>query len=267
MEERELIAFTAMSKQEYEELKKAQEVKIAKKLREAKNTEDGKFNPDEWNVPIIKKIVFNIDGIFHLEGECEFHYGTYNNKMHIRVPGFEQIYLRSPFSNEEEEKLDIMDLVFSKIKKETESKNFKLEYSDNPSINFLDEFKRYIYEENAEANLEEIETGENLRTTLFLRQLTEMANTDRNTIVINKVGYLIEAYAINVPEDRLYHSFSYADFNELEKVKSLYSIDEIFEDGLLSEPAFTTMVKNFSKEKSFSGMEKYLKMKYKAKQY
>ena len=65
MEERELIAFTAMSKQEYEELKKAQEVKIAKKLREAKNTEDGKFNPDEWNVPIIKKIVFNIDGIFH----------------------------------------------------------------------------------------------------------------------------------------------------------------------------------------------------------
>ena len=38
MEERELIAFTAMSKQEYEELKKAQEVKIAKKLREAKNT-------------------------------------------------------------------------------------------------------------------------------------------------------------------------------------------------------------------------------------
>ena len=31
MEERELIAFTAMSKQEYKELKKAQEVKIAKK--------------------------------------------------------------------------------------------------------------------------------------------------------------------------------------------------------------------------------------------
>ena len=146
-------------------------------------------------------------------------------------------------------------------------KKLKLEYSDNPSINFLDEFKRYIYEENAEANLEEIETGEDLRTTLFLKQLTEMANTDRNTIVINKVGYLIEAYAINVPEDRLYHSFSYADFNELEKVKSLYNIDEIFEGGLLSEPAFTTMVKNFSKEKRFLGMGKYLKMKYKAKQY
>lgn len=267
MEKRELTAFTAMSEQEYQKLKQAQEVKIAKKLREAKNAEDGKFNPDEWSVPIAKKIVFNIDGIFHLEGECEFRYGTYKNKMHIHVPGFEEIFFRNPFAGEDEENLEMMDLVFSKIKKEAENKNYNLVYSDEPSINFLDEFKRYVYEENDKTILEDVETGENRKSTLFLTHLSEMANMDCNTIIINKVGWLVEAYAVNVPNDRLYHNFSYADFSELENIKSKYSIEEIYEKGLLTEPAFTTMVKELSKDNKFAGIKKYLKLKYLAKQY
>ena len=267
MEKRELIAFTAVSPEEYSKSKKDNQLKIKEKLKEAKLENSGKFNVDEWNVGIIKKLVFNIDGIFHLEGECEFHYGTYDQKMYIRVPGFEEIFFRNPFAGEDEENLEIMDLVFSKIKKEAENKNYNLVYSNNPSINFLDEFMRYVYEENDKTLLEDVETGENRKSTLFLTHLSEMANMDCNTIVINKSGMLIEAYAINVPKDRLYHNFSYADFSELEHVKSEYSIEEIYEKGLLSEPAFTTMVKKLSKENRFSGMKKYLNLKYVAKQY
>lgn len=250
--ERKIYAFTEMTEESIKTLENKM-LNIVKEKVLKKKMEEGEkdFDPDDYNVPIERRLIFNIDSMIRLEGVVKIKVGFDKKKLRCEVPEFYEIFVVNPVTGS----LDNIDLTIDSIKNELIERKIDFRYTDKDyesdteyltEINILDDFKKFIYETDENYSMNDLDTGEIHKTTPFLYLLSTLAPLYCDTIVFNKNGDMVEAFVKNEGGGIEVQLSSNVDYEFLPYARSRYSLDEIFEFGLLTRAAFTKLLKLLS---------------------
>ena len=263
-----LVAYTSMDLEKYEKLLKEQQKNYENKLWEIKNEVGKGFKAEDYSSKIERKIIFNIDGLIHIEGKIESSIRFLDKKLFTEIHEFEKIFVANPFYNEEFQNIDV---ILQKMEQELQDKKINFYYSDSDNdslkINILESFKEFLYtpiKDDPEWQLINFKTGKLEPCSLFLGMMDKFGKIKCNTIVFNKNGWQTEVLAYWDKGEIEFNSWN--DLTGLNEVKYTPDFKDIFERGLLSKEAYSLLLNDLLKK--FPGtFDEYKEKIYKPKNY
>lgn len=271
-EKRKIRAFTEMSEDGIKALEQKMLNKVKEKILEKKQEEGGKnFDPDDYNVPIERRLIFNIDSMIRLEGVVKLKVGLDKRKLRCVVPEFYEIFVVNPVTGT----LDNIDVTISSIESELIERKIDFKYTDKDyenggecltDINILEDFRKFVYENDEDYKMLDLDTGETHITTSFLYLLSTLAGLYCDTIIFNKNGDIVEAFVLDEGEGIEVELRSSVDYSFLPHARSQYSLDEIYNLGLLTRGAFAQVLKYLSGEYP-KLYEEYFSKKYSPRKF
>lgn len=271
-EKRKIRAFTEMSEDGIKALEQKMLNKVKEKILEKKQEEGGKnFDPDDYNVPIERRLIFNIDSMIRLEGVVKLKVGLDKRKLRCVVPEFYEIFVVNPVTGT----LDNIDVTISSIESELIERKIDFKYTDKDyenggeyltDINILEDFRKFVYENDEDYKMLDLDTGETHITTPFLYLLSTLAGLYCDTIIFNKNGDIVESFVLDDGEGIEVELRSSVDYSFLPHARSQYSLDEIYNLGLLTRGAFAQVLKYLSGEYP-KLYEEYFSKKYSPRKF